>query len=254
MWREVDSRNFYKALDHQGMSFKVADKRYITSKGLVAEIEALRREQIDRRLVPSVRPRYQFQFHFKDANLFRDTNNLILAYLDRQHTFVSSDREKMESFIKEFVPQFFCLDDQFMSDGDVSMGGTDDHVPSTFDGSADRSRASGAGGKQGDAQVKMEPKDDSIPVSGPRVPVAADKEQPRANSPSNTWIQVGNYDVKPTSLGAAPVSAETKRSALNFFGNMTYYCFFRLYQVRNLRCYELCNLSPNICREFLFEC
>ncbi|KAG0077520.1 Transcriptional regulatory protein sin3 [Linnemannia elongata] len=94
-----------------------------------------------------------------------------------------------------------------------------------------RSRASGAGGKQGDAQVKMEPKDDSIPVSGPRVPVAADKEQPRANSPSNTWIQVGNYDVKPTSLGAAPVSTETKRSALNFFGNMTYYCFFRLYQL-----------------------
>ncbi|KAF9544692.1 Transcriptional regulatory protein sin3 [Mortierella hygrophila] len=231
VWRELDNRNFYKALDHQGTSFKVADKRYITSKALVAEIEALRREQIDRRLVPSVRPRYQFQFHFKDANLFRDTNNLILAYLDRQHTFVSSDREKMESFIKEFVPQFFCLDDQFLSDGDVSMGGTDDQVPSTFDGSADRSRASGTGGKQGDAQVKMEPKDDSIPVSGPRVPVAADKEQPRANSPSNTWIQVGNYDVKPTSLGAAPVSAETKRSALNFFGNMTYYCFFRLYQL-----------------------
>ena len=207
------------------MSFKVADKRYITSKGLVAEIEAIRREQIDRRLVPSVRPRYQFQFHFKDASLFRDTNNLILAYLDRQHTYVSGDREKMESFIKEFVPQFFCLDDQFMNDGDVSMGGNDDHI----DSSTDRSRASG--GKQGDAQVKMEPKDELIPVGGPRVPVAADKDQPRASSPSNTWIQVGNYDVKPTSLGAAPVSTETKRAALNFFGNLTYYCFFRLYQV-----------------------
>ncbi|KAG0215110.1 Transcriptional regulatory protein sin3 [Mortierella sp. GBA30] len=218
LWRDVDSRNFYKALDHQGMTFKATDKKFITSKSLVTEIETIRREQIDRRLVPSVRPRFQFQFHFKDASLFRDTNSLILSALDRQNSFVNSDREKMESFVKEFVPQFFCLDSQILNDDDVMMGGEDDLVPSA-DSTA----------KQGDAHVKMEPKDDAISVTGPRVPVAADKDQPRATSPSNTWIQVGNYDVKPTSLGA-PVSTETKRAALNFFGNTTYYCFFRLYQ------------------------
>ncbi|KAI7825290.1 hypothetical protein BC939DRAFT_448438 [Gamsiella multidivaricata] len=218
VWREIDTKNFYKALDHQGFTFKTADKKFITTKALTGEIEALRREQIDRRLVPSVRPRYQLQFLFKDSSIFRDTNNLIMSYLDKQNSFVNSDREKMESFIKEFVPQFFCLDSQFMNDDDVVMGGDDD--PDT-----------GSTSKTGDAQVKMEPKDDAIPVTGPRVPVAADKDQQRATSPSNTWIQVGNYDVKPTSLGAAPASNEIKRTALNFFGNQTYYCFFRLYQL-----------------------
>ncbi|KAF9283609.1 Transcriptional regulatory protein sin3 [Mortierella alpina] len=216
LWRDVDSRNFYKALDHQGMTFKATDKKFITSKSLVTEIETIRRDQIDRRLVPSVRPRYQFQFHFKDASLFRDTNSLILSSLERQTSFVNSDREKMESFVKEFVPQFFCLYSHL--DDDVMMEGDDDLVPS-----------SDTAAKQGDAQVKVEPKDDAISVTGPRVPVAADKDQPRAVSPSNTWIQVGNYDVKPTSLGA-PASTKAKRSALNFFGNTTYYCFFRLYQ------------------------
>ncbi|KAI8606268.1 hypothetical protein EDD21DRAFT_298439 [Dissophora ornata] len=231
VWREIDSRNFYKALDHQGFTFKATDKKFITSKALVTEIEALRREQIDRRLVPSVRPRYQFQFHFKDPSIFRDTNNLILSYLDRQNSYVNSDREKMESFIKEFVPQFFCLDSQFMNEEDVVMGGDDELVGGRFDGAVDKSRSVGAAAKQGDAQVKMEPKDDAISVTGPRVPVTVDKDQPRASSPNNTWIQVGNYDVKPTSMGVAPVSNEMKRTALNFFGNTIYYCFFRLYQL-----------------------
>ncbi|KAF9185223.1 Transcriptional regulatory protein sin3 [Haplosporangium sp. Z 11] len=232
LWREVDNRNFYKALDHQGLTFKASDKKFITTKSLVLEIEALRREQIDRRLVPSVRPRYQFQFHFKDPALFRDTNNLILSLLDRQNSYVSSDRDKMESFIKEFVPQFFCLDSQFMNDEDVTMGGDEDLVPSPYNGTSEKTRSTEASAKQEDAQIKMEPKDDSIcATSGPRVPVAADKDQNRATSPSNTWIQVGNYDVKPTSLGTAPVSTETKRTALNFFGNSIYYSFFRLYQL-----------------------
>ncbi|KAF9915669.1 Transcriptional regulatory protein sin3 [Lobosporangium transversale] len=230
VWREVDSRNFYKALDHQGFTFKATDKKYITSKALVAEIEALRREQIDRRLVPSVRPRYQFQYDFKDPSLFRDTNNLILSFLDRQNSYVNSDREKMESFIKEFVPQFFCLDSQFMNEVDVIMGGGGDDESTSID--KDRHVS-----KQGDAQVKVEPKDDSIAVTGPRVPVSADKDQARTSSPNtnNTWIQVGNYDVKPTSLGTNPASDETKRMAHNFFGNQYYYCFFRLYQLVYIR-------------------
>ncbi|KAG0032703.1 Transcriptional regulatory protein sin3 [Podila clonocystis] len=222
VWREIDSKNFYKALDHQGLTFKTADKKMITSKSLVADIETLRREQMDKRLVPSIRPRYQFQFHFKDPSVFRDTNNVILSYLDKQSVFVAGDREKMESFIREFVPQFYCLGEQFMNDDDVMMGDDDSEG---FNVSGQKSEA-----KQGEALVKMEPKDDSMP-SGPRVPVAVDKDQSRAMSPSNTWIQVGNYDVKPTSLGAAPLSAESKKSSLNFFGNTTYYCFFRLYQL-----------------------
>ncbi|KAF9585998.1 Transcriptional regulatory protein sin3 [Lunasporangiospora selenospora] len=229
VWREVDSKNFYKALDHQGLTFKAADKKMITSKSLVTEIEALRREQIDRRLVPSVRPRYQFQFYFKDSSILRDTNSLILSYLDKQSMFTSADRDKMESFLREFVPEFFCLGNQFMGEEDVVMRGDEDHNTPEFE--SGKGRTNGTSNKQGDAQVKMEPKDDSLPVTGPRVPVTADKDQPRAASPSNTWIQVGNYDVKPTSLGAASSLNDMKRTSLNFFGNTTYYCFFRLYQL-----------------------
>ncbi|KAF9430605.1 Transcriptional regulatory protein sin3 [Podila epigama] len=242
VWREIDAKNFYKALDHQGLTFKTADKKMITTKSLVAEIEALRREQMDKRLVPSIRPRYQFQFSFKDPSVFRDTNNIILSFLDKQSIYVSGDREKMESFIREFVPQFYFLGNQLMNDDDVTMG--EDDISTGVDRSGQKTQD----GKAGDAQIKMEPKDDSMPVSGPRIPVAVDKDQTRAISPSNTWIQVGNYDVKPTSLGATPSSSESKKTSLNFFGNTTYYCFFRLYQLIYSRLETIKNTATELSR------
>ena len=39
-WREVDAKNFYKALDHQGITFKQNDKKNITMKSFVAELES----------------------------------------------------------------------------------------------------------------------------------------------------------------------------------------------------------------------
>ncbi|KAG0224512.1 Transcriptional regulatory protein sin3 [Actinomortierella wolfii] len=240
VWREVDAKNFYKALDHQGLTFKVTDKRMITAKSLVAEIEAIRRDQIDRRLVPSVRPRYQFRYYFKDPVIFRDANDLILLHLEKQNAFGFGDREKMESFIREFIPQFFCLDSQFMAEDEVM----EDATTAQTDSSNNQANGTGktteggkdlkSGGNSDEALVKAEPKDEAMP-SGPRIPITGtskESQSSRALSPSNTWIQVGNYDVKPTSMGvSAGGSSETKRSTLNFFGNMTYYCFFRLYQL-----------------------
>ncbi|KAF9968472.1 Transcriptional regulatory protein sin3 [Actinomortierella ambigua] len=232
VWREIDAKNFYKALDHQGLTFKVTDKRMITAKSLVAEIEAIRRDQIDRRLVPSVRPRYQFRYFFKDPTIFRDTSDLILLHLEKQNTLGSSDREKMESFIREFIPQFFCLDSQFMAEDETMEDATGASGSGHANGTS-KGTENGKDSKGGEAVVKAEPKEEAMPT-GPRIPILGGHKESQSNralSPSNTWIQVGNYDVKPTSMGVPAGSSETKRSTLNFFGNLTYYCFFRLYQL-----------------------
>lgn len=49
-WREVDAKNFYKALDHQGIVFKTNDKKSITAKHFVQEIEGVRAKQASKRL------------------------------------------------------------------------------------------------------------------------------------------------------------------------------------------------------------
>src|SRR5690606_7941642 len=42
--------------------------------------------------------------------IFRDVTRLLLSYIDKQSGWTNGDREKMENFIKTFVPQFFCME------------------------------------------------------------------------------------------------------------------------------------------------
>src|SRR5690606_36483442 len=45
VWREVHLKNYYKALDHQGIEYKAADRRNFSIKTLVSELESIQAEQ-----------------------------------------------------------------------------------------------------------------------------------------------------------------------------------------------------------------
>jgi len=112
VWREVDAKSFYKSLDHQGVTFKANDKKAITSKSLVAEIEALRREQAQRRDAVnepslSAKPKYQYAFKIDDMDCLQDSLKLVFSYLDRAPGGISmTDRERVESFLRMLLPTF----------------------------------------------------------------------------------------------------------------------------------------------------
>jgi paired amphipathic helix protein Sin3a len=117
VWREVDARNFYKSLDHQGVTFKSTDKKAMTSKTLVAAIEAARDEQIFERaklVDPSLsrtKPTYQLAYQMTDLAVMKDTTKLILSYLDRLGANYSlAEREKIEKWLVDFLVVFFMLD------------------------------------------------------------------------------------------------------------------------------------------------
>ncbi len=116
IWREVDAKNFYKSLDHQGFTFKVNDKRYITAKSLISEVEALRKEQTEQTAslidptASGVKSRGQYRFPVDDVACLQDVLRLILSYLDRM-SFGSADKERAEQFMRDFIPLFFDLTD-----------------------------------------------------------------------------------------------------------------------------------------------
>ncbi|TEB24518.1 hypothetical protein FA13DRAFT_1797244 [Coprinellus micaceus] len=85
VWREVDARNFAKSLDHQAITFKVADKRAITTKALMDFV--------------------------MDLSVVQDALKLTFSFMDRTHTQVSfADRRKLEASLRSFIPLFFTLD------------------------------------------------------------------------------------------------------------------------------------------------
>jgi len=116
VWREVDARNYAKSLDHQAISFKMADKKAITTKALVNQIETAREEQMAKRaslidpLFARTRPRYQLEFLIDDEGVLHDTIKLAISFLDRtQGQLNAMERKRIETFLRTFVPLFFCL-------------------------------------------------------------------------------------------------------------------------------------------------
>jgi len=166
VWREVDARNFYKSLDHQGINFKVNDKKSINPKQLILDIETKRRE-VDVERAKSIDPAYartipRHHFQFKvadDVGVLQDVLKLVFGFLDRAsaNSSMAADARPVEMFLRTFVPLFFQLDEDEFCAAFGGMGGSEDV------------RQGVAGGTDSDADVVMngaEVDEDGMVVDG----------------------------------------------------------------------------------------
>lgn len=115
-WREVDAKNFYKALDHQGIAFKANDKKSITAKHFVQDIESIKATQEKARQATagpswvggSLGP--QLDCDFRDIGVLQDCLKLIFCFLDHSSSQYSvAERRSVERFLRAFVPVLFML-------------------------------------------------------------------------------------------------------------------------------------------------
>lgn len=147
VWREQDAKNFYKALDHQGVQFKQNDKKTIASKYLLNELEMRRRAQTAVRQAQlntaAYRSRPQFELEFKDVDVLKDVIKLVISYLDRVNNQLSTaDKEKIERQLRDFVPLLWMFDkDEFDAEFGAAEHNEDDSESSEEDGDGDVSMA-----------------------------------------------------------------------------------------------------------------
>ncbi|KAI7870014.1 hypothetical protein BDF14DRAFT_1950982 [Spinellus fusiger] len=112
IWRELDSKNFYRALDYQGAAFKGNDRKAIVVKSLVTEIETLHHKQhITDKTANHLKQNHQFLSTFQDQTIFKDITRLVFSFIDNQSGFTNNDREKIRTFIQTFIPMFFHVED-----------------------------------------------------------------------------------------------------------------------------------------------
>lgn len=249
VWREIEAKNYYKALDHQGTSFKANDKKQIATKSLVTEIETLRKEGTERnigsnsKVTATSKTRYQFEFTFDNEETFKDAVRMVLSYLDKSAGHTSHDSEKMEKLLRTFLPLVFDLDpEKFKADpvpageddaGDEDVDMSDDDATAAPKAAArdlrkDVLKQNAEKRDNGDTTiVKAEPNDETSPSSPAPSVKSNGVEDP------STWIQMTGTDGAADAV-ATPVPAkgvDEKRQSFNFFANNAFYCFFRLFQL-----------------------
>ncbi|KAG1839224.1 hypothetical protein DFJ58DRAFT_812844 [Suillus subalutaceus] len=124
-WREVDAKNFYRSLDHQGVTFKSNDKKVVTAKHFVGNIESVKAEQADARAqqgppsFATALPGHQLDFPFKDMTVLQDSLKLVYSFLDHSHAhYTLQERRGVEGWLRSFIPLLcMCPADEFNAGG-----------------------------------------------------------------------------------------------------------------------------------------
>ncbi|KAI0336648.1 hypothetical protein GY45DRAFT_1332746 [Cubamyces sp. BRFM 1775] len=265
VWREVDLRNYHKSLDHQAVTFKAADKKAITQKAFVSQIEAARDEQRVKRaslidpLLARTKPRHQLEFVVEDVTVLQDTLKLTLSFLDRtQGQIALADRKKIETFLRSFVPLFFMLDPvafnaAFVIKSDTADGDADtDHTSEDVEmngtsSNGSRARNKKGGGNAGDLRKRLLKSEQAKSSRRTRAQEATSPTPSRFASPApSDSMQIDGE--APKENGVRPVVRLEKtlsRRRGSFFTNTAFYVMLRLLELL----YSRLQLFKNITKE-----
>ncbi|KAJ2610085.1 hypothetical protein EV177_004146 [Coemansia sp. RSA 1804] len=186
VWRESDAKNYYRSLDHQSMVFKSADRKNISPKHLVTEIETRRREQQNfmpedgnvagngysaasirrqnRKVASALRHRYQLEYRFSEATVIADVINSILAHVGRHNSqFAPSEKEVMERFFHELFGGLFGVENSMVADG-TADGSDDEKMDSTS--AEPETNGVGSNGTPSDVKPGESEESSNNPVNG----------------------------------------------------------------------------------------
>lgn len=208
VWKEIDAKNFTKSLDHQGIHFKLTDRKQLNPKSLSTEIEVLQREQREKR--STLANRYQFDFIFKKSPVFMDVERVIMAFVEGNIAIGQIEEAAISGLVKDFIPSFFFLDNQESEDSDVSQD------PSQTD----------LGDKEqgGDIDLDLEQIDSQASIAG--------------------MMEIDNPPQ--SAVGCSGAKPPRKRTAYSFYGNTNLYAFFRLYQMLFSRLLKMKEMSDDL--------
>lgn len=256
MWREIEIKNYYKALDYQGVIFKTEDRKSMSVKSLVSEIRSTRLDQSKKpNHLANIEP--QFQFQFKNKKIFKDVTRVLYSYFERQTTYGTEDCEVMKAFIEMFLPVFFdvpdvlpelnsepasdtgleedeeMVDEEDAMDEDVDEDvDEDDDTQNSYDSSTDTSRSTRRGHSYSNGRRHTNGR------RSPRHKTNDDDHQrllkdvlTKTMKPLDKKVQL-KEEVIPIEIEEEEEEDPNKEQKIyNLFGNTTFYCFFRLFQV-----------------------
>lgn len=134
IWREQNEKYYLKSLDHQGISFKQNDIKYLRSKSLIKEIEDLQRENQDDDLNTSSigggdmvattelsnnAGLPHITLVYKDKDMLDEACNLIIHHVKRQTSIHKDEKQRIKQLMRQFIPDLYFAPRGELSDDEL---------------------------------------------------------------------------------------------------------------------------------------
>ncbi len=261
-WREVDHKNYYKSLDYQGINFKQNDKKSITAKHFLTQIQSIKKQQLKKWERKGLKAfhrgstGHQLEFSFKNTRVLHDALKLVYAFLERSHAqYSTQERRGIEKFLQSFVPAL-CMSSEAGFNGGLQLdttGGEDDpgqdgqrsggsrrsvgtphsvHSNGVPANDLRRKLLKTAREKASKSSGTLKKDSQSTPSGTGSRAVSPSGRSPRASRVEDEVPEPPDIWIKETSLQSYP---ESFVSVLDkdrpFFANTTFYTLFRLLEV-----------------------
>ncbi|KAH9526139.1 Paired amphipathic helix protein Sin3a [Dermatophagoides farinae] len=147
-WREQNEKYYLKSLDHQGISFKQNDIKFLRSKSLLTEIENIAEERSDQNEQQSSQNEQWSSQHstsngnmndtcqsddrksdtlqmphmifvYPDKSMIDVACNLIIHHVKRQTSIHKEDKRKIKQLMRHFIPDLFATPRGELSDDEI---------------------------------------------------------------------------------------------------------------------------------------
>ncbi|KAI8799910.1 hypothetical protein BJ742DRAFT_686639 [Cladochytrium replicatum] len=243
VWREIDARNYYRSLDHQGVNFKAVDKRATAPKQLLHDIEAAYLEQ--RKKQPSGPRRYQMDFLFRDPDVLRDARRIIAWMMKNQGLLGDDDEDKATSFLRVFIRRFFFVD-HMEDDDDLYDEEDDDDDDDDETGSLSPNGARGATHVDSDSDGEDEVRSESSSAKGGGSRRATTMSTVSYAQLGEQILPMSNDMLMANGMNSGLAPNLKRRQTYVFYGNAGFYVFFRQYQMLYSRLYKMKELSKQL--------
>ncbi|KPM05974.1 paired amphipathic helix protein Sin3a-like protein [Sarcoptes scabiei] len=129
IWREQNEKYYLKSLDHQSLSFKQNDLKYLRTKSLNNEIENIAtsrqkksedQESENHNSSPSdTNSLPHMIFVYPDKSMIGIASNLIIHHVKRQTSVHKDDKRKIKHMMRQFIPDLFATPRGDMSDDEI---------------------------------------------------------------------------------------------------------------------------------------
>ena len=253
-WKEIESKNFYKALDHQGIFFKQNEKKLITAKYFVSDILSIKKQQLKKRERQGIKSftqgpvGHQLEYSFKNTVVLHDTLKLIYSFLERSSAQYSpQERRTVEKFLRSFVPTLCMLSEAEFWAGAPADGPAEDESGHEVTGQADGSRSGRRSAGSGHSTQFS-----GVPANDLRKKLLKTAQEKASRKDGRSVSAVGSRAVSPSSGHRTPRNPKVDDDALDpqdiwikeagsnvettdkerpFFANTTFYALIRLLEV-----------------------